>query len=119
MNVSGTPTRTVWLEPDGRTVKIIDQRRLPHAFEVVELRTVDEATYAIREMQVRGAGLIGATAGFGMLLAGLEAERESPDAFLSHLRASGERLMATRPTAVNLEWAVKRLLKAVEGLGRR
>ena len=117
MNVSGTPTRTVWLEPDARTVKIIDQRRLPHAFEVTELRTVDEAVYAIREMQVRGAGLIGATAGFGMLLAGLEAENENPDAFLSHLRASGKRLMATRPTAVNLEWAVKRLLKAVEGLG--
>ena len=72
---------------------------------MVELRTVGEAAFAIREMQVRGAGLIGATAGFGMLLAGLEAENENPNAFLSHLQTSGKRLMATRPTAVNLEWA--------------
>ena len=105
MNVSGTPYRTVWLEPDARTVKIIDQRRLPHAFEVTELRTVDEAAYAIREMQVRGAGPYRRDGGvWGCCWRGSRPKKRVRTRFCPHLLTSGERLMATRPTAVNLEW---------------
>ena len=69
MNVNGTPYRTIWLADDGETVEIIDQTRLPHEFEVVALRTMEEAARAISDMLVRGAPLIGATAAYGMALA--------------------------------------------------
>ena len=115
MNVDGDHYRTIWLSPDSLdTVKIIDQRVLPHEFKVVDLRTVDEVANAIKDMQVRGAGLIGATAGYGMYVAALEAPRASREAFQDYLVAAGERLKATRPTAVNLEWAVERQKTAIE-----
>ena len=66
MNISGQPYRTIWLGDDGWTVEIIDQTRLPHVFEVVALRSLDDAAHAIRAMLVRGAPLIGATAAYGM-----------------------------------------------------
>lgn len=112
MNVHGKPTRTIWLDPDDdRRVQIIDQRALPHAWVIGNLTTVEDTAAAIREMHVRGAGLIGATAGFGMYLAACEGERTSdPDTFL---REAGAALVATRPTAVNLAWAVDRQLRAL------
>jgi methylthioribose-1-phosphate isomerase len=109
MLVSGTPYRTVWIHEDA--VRIIDQRRLPWAFELIDLRTVAEVAEAIRDMAVRGAGLIGATAGYGMWLAA----REVAD--LEELKILADQLVATRPTAVNLSWAVNRQLAAVAAAG--
>jgi methylthioribose-1-phosphate isomerase len=107
MKVHGRHYRTIWLKDgDPRVVQLIDQRALPHEFIVEEVRTVAEAARAIAEMHVRGAGLVGATAGYGMALAALE----STDT--GSLRRAGESLKATRPTAVNLAWAVERQLAA-------
>ncbi len=112
MNVYGQPYRTIWLKPDDpRVIQIIDQRHLPHQFVIEDLTSVEEVARAIREMHVRGAGLIGATAGCGMYLAALHAPRDSEEAFKDAVAAAGEKLKATRPTAVNLEWAVKRQLE--------
>jgi methylthioribose-1-phosphate isomerase len=118
MKVHGKHFRTIWLHPSDPTiVQIIDQRHLPHQFVIEDLTTVEAAARAIKEMHVRGAGLIGATAGFGMYVAALTAARSSPAAFMADLRSAGERLQATRPTAVNLEWAIKRQLAAIEPAG--
>jgi len=107
MNVNGRPYRTIWLkEDDSRIVQIIDQRNLPHEFNVEDIETVEQMALAISEMHVRGAGLIGASAGYGMYLATLAA-RDSDD-FSASLDGSYERLKATRPTAVNLVWALDR-----------
>jgi methylthioribose-1-phosphate isomerase len=102
MNVAGRPYRTIWLKPDDeRVVQLIDQRALPHRFVVEDVRTVQEMATAIRDMHVRGAPLIGAAAGYGMYLAML-AEMQ-PDEAAKILRA-------TRPTAVNLAWAINHQL---------
>lgn len=112
MLVNGRHYRTIWLkEGDDRTVRVIDQRWLPHKFVIEDLKTVDDVEKAIKDMHVRGAGLIGAAAGFGMYLAALEAPEEGFDDFLVK---SADRLAATRPTAVNLRWAVARQLDAVQ-----
>ncbi len=100
MKVDGTPYRTIWLGDDRETVEIIDQTRLPHRFEIVRLTSLQDAARAIRDMLVRGAPLIGATAAYGMALAMRE---DSTDAGLDNAYAA---LMATRPTAVNLRWAL-------------
>ncbi|OIQ92391.1 methylthioribose-1-phosphate isomerase [mine drainage metagenome] len=100
MRINGKPTRTLWLAADGETVEIIDQTRLPHDFVVVALTGLEDACAAIRDMWVRGAPLIGATAAFGMALA---LRHDQSDARLDE--AYG-RLYATRPTAVNLRWAL-------------
>ena len=100
MNVDGQPQRTIWLGADGWSVEIIDQTRLPHRFETVTLRTLSEAAHAIRAMLVRGAPLIGATAAYGMALAMRE---DSSDVGLEN---AYKVLHATRPTAVNLRWAL-------------
>lgn len=114
MNVHGKPYRTIWISPqDSRVVQIIDQRVLPYQFVILDLTTVDDVAHAIKDMTVRGAGLIGATAGYGMYIAALHAPRHSRDAFLEALRADGEKLKITRPTAVNLAWAVERQLAAI------
>jgi len=115
MNVHGRHYRTIWLRPgDGRTVEIIDQRALPHRFVIEKITTVTQMAAAISEMHVRGAGLIGAAAGCGMYLAAL--------AIFSNAcsRTAGARfaeaatlLKSTRPTAVNLAWAVDRQLAAI------
>jgi methylthioribose-1-phosphate isomerase len=107
MNVAGRPMRTIWPAPDGRTVEIIDQTRLPHELVVVPLRRLAEAAQAIRAMQVRGAPLIGATAAYGVALA--MAEDPSDRA----LAAAVETLAATRPTAVNLRWALDAMREAL------
>jgi methylthioribose-1-phosphate isomerase len=103
MKVDGQHFRTVWM-PEPGTVRIIDQRRLPWAFEVIDLKSVAEVAHAIRDMAVRGAGCIGATAGYGMALAACEAQNEP------QLDAMAQSLIETRPTAVNLAWAVNRQL---------
>ena len=100
MKVDGRHFRSIWLEPDGRTVGAIDQRRLPHHFVVSRLETRQDAADAIRSMLVRGAPLIGATAAFGMALA---MRADASDAALDQAYAT---LIATRPTAINLKWAL-------------
>jgi methylthioribose-1-phosphate isomerase len=103
MKVDGHPQRTIWPGADGASVEIIDQTRLPHAFVVARLATLDEAAHAIRAMLVRGAPLIGATAAYGLWLA---LRSDPSDAALER---AGKTLMATRPTAVNLRWAIERM----------
>jgi methylthioribose-1-phosphate isomerase len=105
MNVRGQHYRTIWPKPgDERVIQLIDQRSLPHRFVIEDVRTVAEMAAAIREMHVRGAGLIGAAAGYGMYLATLESD---------DLTAAAAQLKATRPTAVNLAWAIDRQLKSI------
>jgi methylthioribose-1-phosphate isomerase len=113
MNVGGRPMRTIWPGADGHTVEIIDQTRLPHEFVVVRLRNVADAARAISEMQVRGAPLIGATAAYGMALAA--AADPSDDA----LAEAAAMLAATRPTAVNLRWALTEIEDALRGVPER
>eukprot|EP01036_Dinobryon_divergens_P012842 gene12842-biopygen11391 len=100
MNVFGRPTRTLWPSDDGTAIEIIDQTRLPHAFVTARLSTLDDAAHAIRAMLVRGAPLIGATAAWGLWLA---LRADASDAALAHAYAT---LLGTRPTAVNLRWAL-------------
>jgi len=108
MNVRGRHYRTIWPKPDDdRVIQLIDQRFLPHQFVIEEVRTVAEMAAAIREMHVRGAGLIGAAAGYGMYLATFE----------SDLAGAAEQLKATRPTAVNLAWAIDRQFRNIEAAG--
>lgn len=108
MNVNGKHYRTIWPSAKNKKiVQIIDQRHLPHRFVIEDLTCVDDFVAAIGEMHVRGAGLIGATAGFGMYVAALEAPRANFDA---SIQGSARRLLATRPTARNLAWAVNRQL---------
>jgi len=118
VKVNGQPYRTIWLKEDDATVvQIIEQRHLPYQFVVEDLRTVTEVAVAIKDMHVRGAGLIGATAGYGMYIAALHAPKTSEADFMAAMRADGETLKATRPTAVNLEWAVNRQLAAIAAAG--
>jgi len=115
MLVDGTPYRTVWLSEDASRVEIIDQRALPFAFVTESLRGVEDTARAIREMLVRGAGCIGAVAGYGMYLAARECAAEAceAEAFDRLFAEKGAYLEATRPTAVNLAWAVRRQRDAV------
>ncbi|NWG45007.1 MAG: S-methyl-5-thioribose-1-phosphate isomerase [Alphaproteobacteria bacterium] len=112
MKVDGIPYRSIWTEGDGRSVRIIDQTKLPHAFETLPLRTLEEAARAIETMQVRGAPCIGATAAYGVCLA--LAEDSSDEA----LEAALARLGRTRPTAVNLRWALEEMAAAVRNRPR-
>ena len=113
MKVDNKHFRTIWIDDDDQAcVKIIDQRPLPHKFVIESLRTVTDTVNAIREMHVRGAGLIGATAGYGMYLAVLEAVGQ-PDGFEQSLTQSVRALLDSRPTAVNLSYAVNRQLEAI------
>jgi len=102
MNISGTHFRTIW-RTDAGTVRVIDQSRLPFEFTTIDLETVSDAAHAIKTMVVRGAPLIGATAAYGMALA---ARSDPSDA---HLADAARTLQATRPTAINLVWALTRM----------
>jgi len=104
------PTRSIWLAPDGWSVGTIDQTKLPHAFETVALTSASEACDAIRHMLVRGAPLIGATAAYGLALAMRE------DASDGNLARAGAALVATRPTAVNLRWAIEEMTAVLRPL---
>src|SRR5215468_1412402 len=103
MKVDGRHFRSIWLDSDGWSVCAIDQRKLPHEFMVARLTTLDEAADAIRSMLVRGAPLIGATAAYGMALAMRD---DRSDAAIDR---AYDMLIATRPTAVNLKWALEEM----------
>ncbi len=108
--VNGQPLRSIRLADDGWAVDIIDQTKLPHRFEMVRLETLEDAAHAISAMLVRGAPLIGATAAYGLALA---ARKDPADAALE---AAAATLAATRPTAVNLRWAIDQVMAAVKAV---
>jgi methylthioribose-1-phosphate isomerase len=108
VKVSGVPYRSVWR--DGERVGIVDQTRLPHEFHTLRLARVDQVAHAIRSMQVRGAPLIGAVAAHGLALA------MQADPAEQALEAAAELLLHTRPTAVNLRWAIERMVKRLRPL---
>ena len=110
MKVSGKHYRTIYPVDGGQVVEVIDQTRLPHEFALMRLHTLDDAVRAIADMMVRGAPLIGAAGAYGMALA-LRADATTPA-----LEAARTRLIATRPTAVNLRWAVNEIVAAVAPL---
>ncbi|MDR2071158.1 MAG: S-methyl-5-thioribose-1-phosphate isomerase [Treponema sp.] len=113
MNVKGRHFRTIWLkESDPKTLRIINQQVLPHRFEILDLSTVEDVRRAIKDMYLRGAGLIGAAAAYGMYLAACEAGEGTFD---RDLLAAAEILKNTRPTAGNLAWAVDAMLAALTG----
>ncbi|MFP4560472.1 MAG: S-methyl-5-thioribose-1-phosphate isomerase [Thiohalorhabdus sp.] len=111
MRIDGTPYCAIWLAEDGWSVFIIDQTRLPWDWAVARLTTVEEAAEAIEAMRVRGAPLIGATAAYGLCLA------LRVDASDAALEAAHDRLLATRPTAVNLRWALEAMRERLGSLG--
>jgi methylthioribose-1-phosphate isomerase len=115
VKVGGQHFRTIWLNPaNEQIVQLIDQRFLPHRFVIEDVSTVAQMATAIREMHVRGAGLIGAAAGYGMYLATIEAAGSPAVAgFDRHVTDAAAQLKATRPTAVNLAWAVERQLTSI------
>jgi methylthioribose-1-phosphate isomerase len=113
MQVEGKSTRTIWLEPDGWSVGIIDQTQLPHRFVTARLTSLEDAVHAIASMQVRGAPLIGATAAYGVCLT---LRGDSSDAALERACAM---LLATRPTAINLKWALDEMSGAVRNRPRQ
>src|SRR3954454_15993839 len=112
MKVGGKHTRSIWLEPDGWSVGVIDQTVLPHRFATLRLTTLADAAHAITSMQVRGAPLIGAAAAYGFCLA-LRA-----DASDEALERAYTTLLATRPTAINLKWALNEMIAAVRNRPR-
>lgn len=112
MNIDGTPYRTIWRNDNGWAIDIIDQTKFPHVFEVVTMETLEDAATAISSMQVRGAPLIGATAAYGMCLA---LRADASDARMDH---AYEVLHATRPTAINLKWALDQMRTALRNLPR-
>ena len=103
MLVDGNNFTTIWVDDNNQKIKIIDQRLLPHTFRIVTLNSVKDIEFAIREMQVRGAPLIGVTAAFGMYVAALE------DPSIEFLNKAADFLIKSRPTAVNLSWAVQKI----------
>lgn len=107
MLVDGRRMRPIWMGEDGRNIQVIDQRQLPHRLEIMTLSTVDEVIYAIREMVVRGAPLIGVTGAYGVLVALLTTDNDQQ--FMAACRG----IQDARPTAVNLAWAVERMVAVV------
>lgn len=112
MKVHGKSYRTIWI--DRGVLTVINQNKLPHRFEMAELHSISDVCDAIKNMVVRGAGLIGVTAGFGMWIAAKTAPRGNLDDFEKWLSHSAELLKKTRPTAVDLQWAVERQLREIE-----
>src|SRR5487761_2420346 len=112
MKIDGKPWRTIWLESDGAAIGIIDQTMLPHRFAIARLATLDDAVRAIKTMQVRGAPLIGAAAAYGIWLA-LRA-----DASDDNLERAYAQLLAARPTAINLKWALDQMTAAARNRPR-
>jgi len=110
MHINGKAFRTIWFDEKDQAVKIIDQTKLPHKFEIKNLKTVKDAINAIKTMEVRGAPLIGATAAYGVVLAIME--NNDP----KFIKTSCENLIKSRPTAINLKWAVNRMLKNLSGV---
>lgn len=111
MKIDGVPYRTIWVNDDQWSVSVIDQTKLPHAFQTLRLASADDAARAIKDMIVRGAPLIGATAAYGFCMALRE---DASDAAIDNVYAM---LAATRPTAINLKWALDAMREAVKPLG--
>ena len=107
MKIHGRSYRTIWVRPDGWSVEVIDQTQLPFAFATAVLASIDDAAIAIKSMVVRGAPLIGATAAYGMCMA---LRSDASDAALSRAYAQ---LVETRPTAINLKWALDQMVAAI------
>jgi len=110
MKIENKEYRTIWFDKNTQTVKIIDQTKLPHQFIIKDLKTVNDAINAIKIMEVRGAPLIGATAAYGIALA----VKENNDH--NFIKKSSEELIKSRPTAINLKWAVERMIKKLSGI---
>ena len=108
MNINGKAFRTIWF--DNNIVKIIDQTKLPHQFIIKELKSVKDAILAIKNMEVRGAPLIGATSAYGLVLSIIEKNDQS------FLKKASEDLVNSRPTAINLKWAVDRMMSKLSGV---
>ena len=111
MKIQNKNYRTIWFE--NNIVKIIDQTKLPHKFTIKDLKTVKDSINAIKTMEVRGAPLIGATAAYGLVLSIIENNDQS------FLKKSSEDLIESRPTAINLKWAVNRMMKKLSGVNSR
>jgi len=103
MKIEGKEYRTIWFDEENKTVKIIDQTKLPHQFTIKDLKTIKDAINAIKTMEVRGAPLIGGAAAYGIVLAIMENND------LEFIKKSSEDLIKSRPTAINLQWAVHRM----------
>ena len=111
MKVDGKDIRTIWLDKHEKMVKIIDQRKLPHELAIVDLKTVDDAIKAIKDMYVRGAPLIGVTGAYAVYLAALNAPNGQIDT--EYLQHEARRIKSARPTAVNLAWGVEMVLSEI------
>jgi methylthioribose-1-phosphate isomerase len=105
MKIDGKEYRTIWFDEQNQVVKIIDQTKLPHQFTIKHLKTIKDVINAIKVMEVRGAPLIGGTAAYGVVLAVME--NNNPN----FIKQSAEVLIQSRPTAINLKWAVDRMMK--------
>ena len=110
MKIEGKEYRTIWFDEENQVVKIIDQTKLPHQFIIKDLKTIKDAINAIKTMEVRGAPLIGATAAYGIVLAIMENND------LEFVKKGGENLIKSRPTGINLKWAVNRMIKKLSGV---
>ena len=112
MKIDGKEYRTIWFDTKSKVVKIIDQTKLPHQFVIKDLKTVKEAISAIKNMEVRGAPLIGATAAYGIVLA----VKENND--FNFIKKSSIDLIQSRPTAINLKWAVDRMMRKLSKINK-
>jgi len=110
MKIEGKEYRTIWFEENDRSVKIIDQTKLPHKFVIKDLKNIKDAVNAIKTMEVRGAPLIGGTAAYGIVLAIIQNND------LNFIRQSSDDLIKSRPTAINLKWAVDRMMEKLSGI---
>ena len=112
MKIEGKEYRTIWFDEQSKVVKIIDQTKLPHQFIIKDLKTVKDSISAIKTMEVRGAPLIGGTAAYGIVLAALENNE------LNFIKKSSKDLIESRPTAINLKWAVDRMMKKLSNINK-
>ena len=110
MNINGKRWRTIWLEPNGNSIGVIDQRKLPHKLTSQIIYNHEEAALAIQSMIIRGAPLIGVTGAYGLMLA---LQKDPSDISLNKAYAE---LLSTRPTAINLIWALRRIRELVQKL---
>jgi len=110
MKIEGKEYRTIWFDKKNQSVKIIDQTKLPHKFIIKDLKNINDAINAIKTMEVRGAPLIGGTAAYGIVLAIMEKKD------INFIKKSSENLIQSRPTAINLKWAVDRMMKRLSGV---
>ena len=110
MKIEGKEYRTIWFDEKNQAVKIIDQTKLPHQFIIKDLTTVKDAINAIKIMEVRVAPLSGGTAAYGVVLAVKENNNSE------FIKKSSEQLIQSRPTAINLKWAVDRMMKKLSGI---